>query len=390
MLARSGFAAFALAALLSGCQRGEQAPGAGAPGGQPAMMALPATVIDVEPKRVPIHFEVIGQTEGSKQVEVRARVSGILEKRLYTEGAPVRAGEPMFRIERAPFEIALAQAKAQLAQAQARVDQARREADRLKPLAQEKAVSRKEYDDTVSNLEFAEASQKEATARVRDAELNLSYTLVAAPVAGVSGRSLRSEGSLLTTDATGGLLTTIDQVNPIWVRFSLAESDLDRLPGHRLTEANVTDVRLVLPDGSVYPEKGRLNFVATAIDPTLGTQQLRAEFPNPRNSVLPGEFVRVQLTAGHLDHVFLVPQSAVLQTEKGFLLFVLDAGNKATPRPVQVGHWVGSDWVILKGLKAGDRVIVDNLMKLRPGTPIHPLAPGASPAAGPAPAAPAK
>ena len=375
--------ALAALALLASCGKSQPPSAAQAP------MALPVTLLEVAPQRVPIAFDVVGQTEGSKQVEVRARVSGILQKRLYSEGESVGAGAPLFQLDRAPFEIALAQAQAQLAQAQARTDQAKREEARLKPLAQERAISRKEYDDTLSALQLAQATQDQVAAQVNAAKLNLSYTRIDAPVAGVTGRAERSEGSLVTTDSSGSLLTTINQVDPIWVRFSLAQSDVDKLPAKRFAPGASTDIDLTLPDGSKYSAKGRINFSATAIDPRLGTQQLRAAFDNPRAQLLPGQFVRVHITAGYREHVYLVPQSAVLQSEKGYFVFVADASGKATIRPVTTGDWVGSDWAILSGLNTGDRVIVDNLIKVRPGAPVS-AAPRAPAAAANPQAAPAK
>lgn len=367
-----------LAVLVSGCGQGESDSAHAA---TPAAAAVPATVLQVEPQRVPIAVDAVGQVEGSREVEVRARVSGILLKRSYKEGDVVSAGARLFKIDPAPFEIALAQARAQLAQEQARNDQARREAARLKPLAEQKAVSRKEYDDTNSNLKLSNATLEAAQAGVRQAELNLSYTEVTAPVSGVSGRAARSEGSLVSAGADS-LLTTISRVDPIWVRFSLSESDLDKLPRRRLVRGATTEVRLILPDGTHYPGKGRLNFAATQIDPKLGTQQLRAEFDNPKVQLLPGQFVRVQLVAGYRDKVFLVPQTAVMEAEAGYMLFVIDKDGKAALRPVQLGDWIGSDWMVLGGLAAGDRVIVDNLLRLRPGAAVSPLAPAQGKPAG--------
>jgi membrane fusion protein, multidrug efflux system len=368
-----------LAVLVSGCGQGRSESAHAA---APAAAALPATVLQVEPQRVPIVVDAVGQVEGSKEVEVRARVSGILLKRSYKEGDVVSAGVRLFKIDPAPFEIALAQARAQLAQEQARNDQARRDAARLKPLAEQKAVSRKEYDDARSNLNLSTATLQAAQASVRQAELNLSYTDVTAPVSGVSGRAVRSEGSLVSA-GTDSLLTTINQLDPIWVRFSLAESDLNKLPQGRLVRGAKTEVSLVLPNGTRYPEKGRLNFAATQIDPKLGTQQLRAEFDNPKVQLLPGQFVRVHLVAGMRDNVFLVPQTAVMEAEAGYMLFVMDKDNKAALRPVQLGDWIGSDWMVLGGLAAGDRVIVDNLLRLRPGVTVSPLAPARSGTAAP-------
>ena len=382
---RLALSSVSLAVLIAGCGQGRPDSAHAAP---PVAPALPATVLQVEPQRVPIALEAVGQVEGSKEVEVRARVSGILQKRLYNEGELVRAGAPMFKIDPAPFEIALAQAKAQLAQEQARNEQSRRESGRLKQLAAEKAISQKEYDDATSNLKLSDATLQAAEARVRDAELNLSYTSVSAPVSGVSGRAVRSEGSLITAGGDS-LLTSISQLDPIWVRFSLAESDLAKLPQRRLVRGAPVEVKLILPDGTRYPGKGRLNFAATQIDTRLGTQQLRAEFDNAKGQLLPGQFVRAQLIAGQRDKVFLVPQTAVMQAEAGYMLFVLDTEGKAALRPVQLGDWIGSDWVVLGGLAAGDRVIVDNLLKLRPGAVVSPLAPPMAPPLAPGQGKPA-
>ena len=356
-----------------------------------ATVVAPISVrtLTVEPRKVPIRFDIVGQVEGSKQVEVRARVSGILQKQFYNEGDAVKEGAALFEIDRAPYEIALAQARAQLAQATAQVDQARREEARLKPLVQDRAVSRKEYDDATSSRQLAEAAIQQANASIRQAELNLSYTRVAAPLAGITGRAEHSIGTLITIDANGSLLTTINQVTPVWVRFSLAEADLAKLPDGRLNRSTPVVMELLLLDGSPYPLKGRLNFAASAIDTRLGTQQLRAEFDNPRQLLLPGQFVTVRITAGERDKVFLVPQAAVVQTEKGNLVFTVDAEGKAQARPVKTGDWIGSDWTILSGLNAGDKVVVDNLLKLQPGAPVTEAPPAAAAAPSAAPTAPA-
>jgi membrane fusion protein (multidrug efflux system) len=351
---------------LSGCgAREAQVPGAGA--------AIPAKVIAVEPRSVPIVIGGVGQVEGSKEVEVRARVAGTLKRTLYREGEVVRAGATLFQIDPEPFEIALAQARSLHAQEAARNEQLRREAARLEELIGQRAISRKELDDARSAAKLSDAALEGARARVREAELNLSYTKVEAPVGGLTGRSQHSEGSLISTSGADGLLTTLSQTDPIWVRFSLSESDLARLPGGRLARGASPEIRLVMPDGSAHPDKGRLNFSASQIDPRLATLQLRAEFPNAGGALLPGQFVRVQVMAGKRDDVFLVPQTAVTQTETGYLLFVLDAEGKAQLRAVKVGDWLGKDWTILEGLKAGEKVIVDNLQKLKPGAAVAPV-----------------
>ncbi|HEY6862303.1 MAG TPA: efflux RND transporter periplasmic adaptor subunit [Burkholderiales bacterium] len=379
----SVLAAASLIGPLAGCDRGDAAVRqAGAQQGPPP---VPAKVREVKPQPVPIVLDAVGQVQGSKEVEVRARVTGILLKRLYNEGQRVQAGAPLFQIDPAPYEIALQQARAQLAQEQARQEQTKREAGRLKDLAEQKAISQKEFDDAVSAQKLSIASLQAAEARVREAELNLSYTHVTAPVSGVTGRIARSEGSLVSPGADS-LLTTVIQVQPVWVRFSLSESDLAKLPGRRV-DPSATQVQLVLADGSVFPTKGRINFAAAQIDPRLATQELRAEFDNPKSRILPGDFVRVRLTGGEYKNAYLVPQQAVFQTEQGQFVFVLDGENKATVRPVKTGEWIGQDWLVLDGLRPGDRVVVDNLMKLRPGAPVAPQLADAGSA--PAPGGPA-
>lgn len=368
-----GLAVVALAAGLAACGKSE-APAAAGPGGAPggAPPAMPVAVRTMAQQMVPLIIEAVGQAEGSKSVEVRARVTGLIEHRRYGEGERVKAGTVLFQIERAPFEIALQQARAQLAQQQAQLEQARREANRLKPLAEQQAISQREYDQAASQLRLAEAAVAAAQASVREAELNLSYTVVSAPISGISGRSLKSEGSLVSP--ADGLLTTVVQTDPIWVRFSFSESEHAQLRAHKGTQ-----VKLVSADGKPLAGTGRLNFAGSTVDGSLGTVQLRAEFANPELTVLPGQFVKAQVIAGQAQG-FLVPQSAVMQTEQGRMVWTIQDG-KATPAPVETGGWSGTDWVIYKGLKPGDQVITDNLMKLRPGAPVTPAAPPAAAAA---------
>ena len=366
-----------LAALLALSACGPAQPPAGsAPGGTPPPM--PVSVRTVTQQTVPLLIDAVGQAEGSKDVEVHARVTGLLERQLYAEGDRLRAGAPMFAIERAPFEIALAQAKAALAQEQSRLDQARREAARLKPLAEMQAIAQREADDAATNLRNAEASTAAAVARVRDAELNLSYTAVAAPIAGISGRAEKSQGSLVSP--ADGLLTRITQADPVWVRFAFSEGELAQLKAGSRSGAAV---RLFASDGQPLGVAGRLNFTGSTVDARLGTIQLRAEFANPDLAVLPGQFVKAKVQAGQ-QRAWLVPQAAVASGEQGKIVWTVQDG-KAVPTPVELGNWVGSDWAVRKGLKDGDQVITDNLLKLRPGAAVQAQA-ASAPAAAPAPA----
>jgi membrane fusion protein (multidrug efflux system) len=310
-------------------------------------------------------------------------------KRVYEEGATVKAGQPLFQIDRAPLEVAVAQARAQLAETKARVDQTQREAARLKGLLAQQAISQREYDTASSDNAVAQASVQAAQASLRQAELNLSYATVTAPVSGVTGRSVVSEGTLVAT-GSGTLLTTLVQVNPIWVRFSVNDAELAAaMPEGRFRAQAIRGIELILPDGSIYPVRGKLNFAASQIDPKLGTQQLRGEFANAEGRLMPGQFVRARLITGERDGVFKVPQGAVMQTDMGPVVMLAGAGNKVEPRPVKTGQWSGKDWIITGGLKAGDKVIIDNLIKLRPGATVAPHAPGQGPGAGAKPGAPA-
>ena len=359
--------ALTAALVLAACSGG-QPPGGGQHGFPPAEVG----VFTVQPKSIPVTFEYVGQALGSKEVEVRARVGGILEKRLFTEGAPVKAGQTLFVIDRAQYEIAAAQAQAALAQERARQEQARREAERLKSLAGNRAISQREYEEAVSTFKQSSAAIQGAEAKIAETKLNLSYTNVSAPIGGIASRAIRSEGSLV--NANTDLLTTLTQVNPIWVRFSLAESDFERIRGKNKS----IRVNILNRDGSVAAGNGRINFLGSTVDPKLGTVQLRAEFPNADMQWLPGQFLKVQILAGEQE-AFLVPQVAVTQTEQGYVVWLAEDG-KANSRIVKTANWVGSNWIVTEGLKTGDTVIVDNLMKLRPGTAVAPRE-GATPAA---------
>ena len=365
---------FALSLALFACGKQETAPQA-----PQSMPAMPVSVVTVAATSVPISTEAVAQTEGASEVEVRPRVGGILLKKMFVEGAPIKAGQPMFLIDPEPYRIALANAQGQLAQQGARVTQTTRESARLKDLLATQSISQREYDNATSDSAVASAGTMQANAAVREAQLNLSYTTVKAPSSGIAGRFLYSEGALVAPNTS--LLTTISQISPIWVRFSLSESELKRLGGS-INEKSVKKVTIVLPDGTEYGETGRLNFAASQIDPALGTQQLRAEFKNADKALLPGQFVRARITTGSRDGVFLVPQAAVATGEQGTFVFIANAQNQAERRPVSVGEWKGTDWIILSGLQAGDKVITDNLIKLNmmpPGAPVAPHALGTAP-----------
>lgn len=357
---------------LIGCGNKEDASKA-----QGAMPPMPVSVLTLAPTSVPISAEAVAQTEGAKEVEIRPRVGGILLKKLFEEGASVKAGQAMFLIDPVPFQIALSNAKAQLAQQKARVEQAQREAQRLQGLLATQSISQREADNAASENALAKAGLSQYEASVREAELNLSYTTVTSPLSGIAGRFEYSEGALVS--ANSSLLTKVSQISPIWVRFSLSDSELSQIGGY-LTQSNVKEVKLILPNGEEYAKKGQLNFAASVIDPALGTQQLRATFENADKRLLPGQFVRIRVTTGQKDGVFVVPQTAVMTNDQGKFVYVANQKNEVVIRPVITGNWVGKDWVVLGGLEVGDKVIVDNIIKLRPGAVVSPHPAGEPPA----------
>ena len=369
------------AGMLAAC--GQQAPPQAGFGGFPPAEVSVATVT---PSAIPVTFEYVGQTNGSKEVEVRARVTGILERKLFQEGAPVKAGQTLFVIDPKPLAAQTSAFEAELARAQAQKAQAEREASRLKPLAERRAVGQKEADDAASNVDLALAAVRSAQARLNEIKLNLGYTRVVAPISGLSSRAPKSEGSLVNANET--LLTTISQVNPIWVTFSIAENEQQGInravAASRLTlpRDNGFDVTVRLSDGSTFPRQGRINFADTRINPATGTYEMRAEMPNADGALKPGQFVRVKLTGAIRNDAIAVPQVAVLDGPQGKFVYVAerdkDGKDVAGVRPVVLGEWVvaGGDsaranqWIVESGLKAGDQVIVDGVAKLRPGAPI--------------------
>lgn len=359
-------------------------PSGGPPGGFPPP---PVSVITAAVRDVPVMLEYTGQTAGYRETEVRARVSGILLKRNYREGSLVRQGESLFTIDPAPFQLALARATADLGVAEARLQQAQRELARLKPVYEAKAVSQKEFDDATSNERIARAEVESVRARLNEARLNMEWTRVESPITGITSRAAVSEGSLVS--GPNVLLATVTQTDPMYVIFGVPDRDalalrrdIDagrvKLPGDGHLKATVK-----LADGSDYAQGGKVNFIDVRVDTRTGTTETRAEFPNPRGMLRAGEFVRITLTGAVRPAVIVVPQRAVLEGPAGKFVYVVSADSKAEPRPVEVGDWTADGWVINKGLKSGDRVIVDGVAKIFvPGSPVNVTEPAKADAPG--------
>ncbi len=389
-------------ALLAACSKSDAPGAAGASaGGPPAMPPPQVSVVTVQPKDTAITFEYTGQTAGSRETEVRARVSGILQRRLFEEGSTVKAGASLFQIDPANLQTQVASTDATIAVAEARLNQTKRDMARLAPLIAEKAISQKEFDDSKSAVESAEANLKQARAQANEAKLNLGYTRVIAPISGVTGTAAKADGSLVNS---ADMLTTIVQVNPIYVNFSVSEGDMLKLnkqmangqvavPGKKSNNGSVAfGVTVKLSDGSTFPRQGKMNFASEKLNPTTGSFDARAEIANPDGTLRPGQFVRVVLGGASRTQSITVPQRAILDGPMGKMVFKVTPDNKLAPQPVEVDGWSNGEWIVTKGLVAGDRVMADGIIKAnQPGmtvTPVPFVAGGAPAAMAPPGAAP--
>jgi len=354
----------AVALLLAGCGKPET----------PAPPPPEVTVIEVEPGDTPVTFEFVGNTSSSQQVEVRARVDGFLDKRLYTEGAIVKLGQIMFQMDPKPFEAQLDAAKGALAEQKARLWTAQANLKRIKPLAAANAVSKKDLDDATGRVNAAAAAVEMARADVDTAQLNLGYTTITAPVTGVSSYARIQDGAYINQQS--GPLTYVAQLDPMWVDFSISEDEMLKMQEQQKTgllrfpENHAFVVEIVLADGTIYPETGKIFFRDANYSSQTGTFLLRATFDNPDGALRPGQFVRVRVQGAIRPNAILVPQVAVLQGARGFFVWIVDKDGKAQTRAVDVGDWQGDNWFIFKGLSAGDRVITDGLVRVASGSPV--------------------
>lgn len=349
--------------------------GCGEPANAPSAGPMEVTAVSVAPKDTPVDFEFVAQTQSSREVEIRARVDGFLDKRLYTEGEMVQAGQPMFQMDRKPFEAALLSAQGQLEQQRARLEVAKANLIRVRPLAAKNAVSKKELDDAVGREKEAQAAVLAAQGEVRTANLNLGYTMIASPLKGLSSFAKKQEGSYLTA-GEHGLLTSVSQVDPIWVNFSISENEVlsyrDQIAKKQLRFPASKDflVEVILADGKVYPQRGHINFAEPSFNKDTGTFLVRTELPNPAGALRPGQFVRAKVIGASRPGAILLPQRAVLQGAKGHYVWVIGDDGKAKQRVVEVGDWHGDDWFISDGLRPGERVVVDGAMRVAADAPL--------------------
>jgi membrane fusion protein (multidrug efflux system) len=348
----------AIAAALAACGQKPAAQGG-------AMPPAEVSVVTVAPQRIAITNELPGRLEAYRVAQVRARVAGIVQKRVFKEGSEVKEGQVLYKIDPAQYQATYDNAQATLTQTTLK-------AQRYKPLVEVNAVSKQEYDDAV-------AAQKQAEAAVRIAALNLGYATVTSPISGRIGRALVTEGALVGQGSDATQLALVQQLDPIYVNVTQSSADLLKLQQAMASGQlksvgdNKASVTLLLENGQPYPLPGKLLFSDVTVDEATGSISLRAEFPNPKRVLLPGTYVRTKIEQAIDEQALVVPQQAVMRDLNGSSVFVVDADNKVTPRPVKTGSAQGNNWQILDGLKDGDRVIVEGLQKVKPGATVKPV-----------------
>jgi membrane fusion protein (multidrug efflux system) len=359
-------AAVALAASLAlvGCGKQQQ---------NQAPPAPEVTVQTVDNKPVPLELTYPARTFGSREVDVRARVGGIVLKRRYQEGSRVTQGQPLFLIDPEPVRARVSSARAEVAVAKARLEESRRQRDRVLPLFEKNAVSQSRRDEAVSGFEVAQANVQSAQSQLRMAELDLGYTDVRAPITGLTSREVLSEGSLVTTDQASSLLTKIVQVDPLYVEFDVPEAEASMIRNSLAPASKRAPpgVKLILDDGSEFAQAAQVTFVDNAVDRSSGTVHVRAVLPNKDAQLIPGQFLRAKVEGIQLSNVVSVPRKAVMSGPQGSFVWIVGPDSKAQMRPVQIGRGLGNNVIVTDGLQAGDRYIVEGVLKVfQPGTQV--------------------
>jgi membrane fusion protein, multidrug efflux system len=355
-----------LCAAAAGC-------GAGPAGSAPP--AVEVKVVEVKPQSTEIYRDLVGEVRGSQEVEIRSRVTGVLTGKHFEDGSILPKDSPLYTIDAREYRAQVATAEAQLASAEANLARARQDVERYEPLLAENAISQQVYDNAVAVGKEAAAQVAASRAAITEAKLGVEYAQIRAPLTGRIGASEVFEGALITAGQTR--LATISDDDPAWVYFSVSEAELldyQRLygPEEPAPDSPQRRVRLSLSDGSVYPRPGWINFQDRALDSTTGTYTLRAEFPNPEHALVPGLFARIRLTTERRAHAIVLPDRAVQQQLGRYFVTAVGADDKAEARPVTLGPRLGTQWLILEGVAAGDRIVVEGTVKARPGTPLKP------------------
>lgn len=361
------FVILSICLILTGCGKKQ-------PGGAPPMPEVAVVTIETNP--VVTTTELTGRTSAEMMAEVRPQISGIIQKRLFTEGSDVSAGQPLFQIDPSLYQVALENARAALARSEAQLSTVQLRAARFKDLLAQKAVSPQDYDDAAAALKQVQADIQYGKASVEAARINLKYTTITAPISGRIGRSSVTEGALVTAHQPLAL-ATIQKLDQMYVDVNQSTADILRLR-RQMQEGRLDQngtkkqkVQLIMDDGSEYPLKGELKFLDVTVDPTTGSVVLRMVFPNPKGVLLPGMFVRAIVQEGTHKKAILIPQQAVTRDPKGNpLTFIVGKDEKVEPRPLTLDRAIGDKWLVSSGLEPGDRVIVEGMLKAMPGIPV--------------------
>ena len=371
-------AALLLAAALAAACSKEAPP--------PPRPAPQVTVVTVAPLTIPYVISFVAQTESSRQVDIVARVSGYLDRIAYREGELVKEGQLLFVLDPKPFQAEVDAAKGELLAQQARFSTARANLERVKPLAEMDALSRADLDRAQGDYDAANAAVYAARAKLRSAEINLGYTTIRAPVTGLASRSAQRQGAFVNAMSESAKLTYVAALDPIWVNFSVSQNQITKVrdmveKGQLVAPPGLSyEVELVLSDGAVYAQKGRINFADPSFSQETGSFLVRAQLPNPKQDLRPGMFVTARLSGATRPDAIVVPQLAVQQGSNGHLVYVVKPDGIAEVRPVVVGDYQGEkDIVIVNGLQAGDRVVVDGALRVVPGQPVRVVSPTPKP-----------
>ncbi|PNS08157.1 efflux RND transporter periplasmic adaptor subunit [Solilutibacter silvestris] len=359
--------------------------------GQGGQMPPPEVgFVVVQPSTIAVEAQSSGRLAAYRSSDVRARVAGVVQRRIYTEGSDVKVGQPMFQIDPEPLRAATAAAQAALASAQATSANAHAAAERARGLAPGKFISRADLDNAVAAERSANAAVKQAQAAVQSARINEGYASVHAPIAGRAGIAQVTEGALVG-QGTATLLTTVDQVDPLYIEFSVGVNDLTKLRELSAQGGGSREVDVILPDGSMFDQKARLDFSGSVVDPATGAVKLRALLPNPQHLLMPGTFVTVKATLAEQQGAYRIPQIAILRDQQGPYVLVVGSDDKAARKSLPDGRQQGSNYIVSGGLAPGDKVIVSGVQRVQqPGQAVKPVPADAKPAAPAAAAAPAK